>query len=92
MKGLLRMKYNKNEIDDIYYIIELNEKADWKLRSLTTIVPRFCGKLINHHNNGNFYFELNGHPNSIIIVPHSWIKWMAPSKELNKRMTIDDRE
>ena len=91
MKGLLRMKYNKNEVDDIYYIVELNEKADGELQCLTTIVPRFAGKLVNH-NGVNFYFELNGHPGSVIIIPHSWIKWMAPSKRLNKRVVTDDRE
>ena len=78
------MKYSRNKADDIYYIVELNDKADWELRGLVTIIPRFCGKLINH-NGANFYFELNDHPNSIIIIPHSWIKWMAPSKRLNKR-------
>lgn len=83
------MKYNKNEADDIYYIVELNEKADWELRSLTTIIPRFCGKLINHCNS-NFYFELNGHPNSVIIIPHSWIQWMAPSRRLNKCQKMDE--
>lgn len=77
------MKYNKTQGNDLYYIVELNEKAEWELRNLTTITPRFCGKLVN--NNGrNFYFELNGHPNSVVIIPHSWIDWMAPSKILNQ--------
>ena len=73
------MKYNKNEANDIYYIVELNNRAYDKLQSLTTITPKFCGKLINH-NGTNFYFELNGHPGSIVIIPHNWIEWMAPSK------------
>ena len=78
--------------EDIYYIVELR---DWyayanNLPELTTIYPKFCAKLVNQ-NNGNFYFELN-HSNALIIIPHNWIKWMAPSKRLNKRMIIDDRE
>ena len=85
------MNYNKNEENDLYYIVELNERTDIELQSLTTIFPRFAAKLVNN-NNGNFYFELNGHPNSVVIISHNWIKWMAPSKRLNKRMTIDDRE
>ena len=85
------MKYNKNEADDLYYIVELNGKAYGELQNLTTIFPRFAGKLVNN-NNGNFYFELNGHPNSVIIIPHNWIKWMAPSKKLNERMAEDDKE
>lgn len=85
------IKQNKNEENDLYYIIELNERIDRELQNLATIFPRFAGKLVNN-NNGNFYFELNGHPNSVVIIPHNWIKWMAPSKRLNKRMTVDDRE
>lgn len=85
------MNYNKNEENDLYYIIELNERIDSELQNLTTIFPRFAGKLVNN-NNGNFYFELNDHPDSVVIIPHSWIKWMAPSKKLNKRAVEDDRE
>ena len=68
---------------ELYYIVELNGKADWELQNLTTINPRFCGKLINH-NGASFYFELNGHPGSVVIIPHDWIRWMAPSRRLNK--------
>ena len=85
------MNYNKNEENDLYYIVKLNERIDSELQNLTTIFPRFTGKLVNN-NNGNFYFELNGHPNSVIIIPHNWIKWMAPSKKLNKRTAEDDKE
>ena len=68
---------------DIYYIVELNNRADWELRGLTTIAPRFCGKLVNH-NGAKFYFELESHPGSVVIIPHEWIEWMAPSRRLNK--------
>ena len=27
----------------------------------------------------NFYFELNS-SDALVIIPHSWIEWMAPSK------------
>ena len=70
--------------EELYYIVEVNERAEWELQNLTTITPRFCGKLVNH-NGANFYFELNGHPGSVVIIPHCWIKWMAPSRKLNRR-------
>ena len=41
----------------------------------------FCGALVNQ-TDGNFYFELNG-SRAMVIIPHSWIEWMAPSKKLN---------
>ena len=66
---------------DIFYIVKVKE--DYIVDNLfykTTARYNFCGKLVNQ-NLGNFYFELNG-SNALVIIPHSWIEWMAPSKVL----------
>lgn len=68
---------------DIHYIVKVN-KTEIDSSELgymfykTTCSNIFCGRLVNQ-NNGNFYFELNN-SNALVIIPHSWIEWMAPSK------------
>ena len=78
---------------DIYYIVKLKDGISHKnnLPNLVTVYPKFCGVLVNQ-DDGHFYFELNDIPKSLVIIPHSWIDWMAPSKILNKRMITDDRK
>ena len=66
-------------IVDIYYIVRLKEKYRQEL-CLTTITKDFCGKIVNQ-TAGNIYFELNG-SDALVIVPHNWIEWLAPSKKL----------
>mgnify|MGYP003403652815 CR=1 FL=1 len=66
--------------EDIYYIVKIKEDVVDSLFYQTTIRHKFCGKLVNR-NYGNFYFELNG-SDALVIIPHSWIEWMAPSKKL----------
>lgn len=68
--------------EDIYYIVKIKENAQDGLFYQTTVNKMFCGILVNQLG-GNFYFELNG-SKALVIIPHSWIEWMAPSKELNK--------
>lgn len=70
--------------NDVYYLVKLDsEKVEnYKLFSITTIQNGFfCGKIINQ-TSSNLYFELNGPSRVLVIIPHSWIKWMAPSKIL----------
>jgi hypothetical protein len=66
--------------EDIYYIVKVREDIFDPLFDKTTVHRTFCGKLVNH-NNGRFYFELNG-SDALVIIPHGWIDWMAPSKVL----------
>lgn len=66
-------------MEDIYYIVNIKEKYRHELR-LTTINKEFCGKIVNQ-TAGNIYFELNG-SGGLIIIPHEWINWLAPSKVL----------
>ena len=68
---------------DIHYIVKINkDKIDSSelgyMFYKTTCPNIFCGQLVNQ-NNENFYFELNN-SNALVIIPHSWIEWMAPSK------------
>lgn len=64
---------------DIYYIVKVKENGIVdNLFYKTTAGHSFCGKLVNQ-NLGNFYFELNG-SEALVIIPHGWIEWMAPSK------------
>lgn len=66
--------------ENIYYIVKVREDIFDPLFDKTTIRRTFCGVLVNQ-NNGKFYFELNG-SGALVIIPHSWIDWMAPSKAL----------
>ena len=66
--------------EDIYYIVTVREGILDPLWDKTTTRNTFCGKLVNQ-NNGRFYFELNG-SDALVIIPHDWIDWMAPSKVL----------
>lgn len=68
------------KIKKVEYIVCL--KDDFFM-PMTTINRQFCGKLENI-TNGRFYFRLNG-SNAIVIVPHTEINWMAPSKEFWER-------
>ena len=69
---------------DIYYVVKLKDGVSHKnnVPNLVTIYPKFCGMLVNQDDE-NFYFELNN--SKVVIIPHSWIDWMAPSKILNRR-------
>lgn len=68
------------EIKKVEYIVCL--KDDFFM-PMTVINRQFCGKLENI-TDSRFYFRLNG-SNAIVIVPHSEIDWMAPSKEFWER-------
>lgn len=66
--------------EDIYYLVALKDNIADASFYKTTVSRMFCGKLVNN-NGANFYFELNG-SDALVIIPHSWIEWMAPSKIL----------
>lgn len=69
-----------NTKEDIYYLVIVRENILDPLWDKTTTHNTFCGKLVNQ-NNGRFYFELNG-SGALVIIPHDWIDWMAPSQVL----------
>lgn len=64
---------------EIYYIVSIKDRYIYELH-LTTITKKFCGRIENETST-NIYFRLNG-SDALVIIPHSWIEWMAPSKEL----------
>lgn len=66
-------------MEDIYYIVNIKEEYRNELR-LTTINKEFCGKIVNQTAR-NIYFELNC-SGALVIIPHDWIDWLAPSKIL----------
>lgn len=70
----------KTRKEDIYYIVKVREDIFSPFWGKTTTSRTFCGKLVNQ-NNDRFYFELNG-SDALVIIPHSWIDWMSPSKVL----------
>lgn len=60
------------------YIIALNDEVvDVSFWMKSTIKHTFCGTLVNQ-NGKNFYFEMD---NDLVIIPHRWIRWMAPLRE-----------
>lgn len=73
------VKSPKKEMQNIYYIVRLKERYRQEL-CLTTITRDFCGKIVNQTAE-NIYFELNG-SDALVIIPHNWIKWLAPSEKL----------
>lgn len=83
--------FKQKSIDnkDIYYIVKVKDVTD-DMFCKTTVNKMFCGKLVNQ-NDGKFYFELNG-SNALVIIPHGWIEWMAPSKVLWDMQRKKDEE
>jgi hypothetical protein len=64
---------------DIHYMVKVKQTGIVDdLFYKTTAGYKFCGKLVNQDGR-NFYFEING-SGGLVIIPHSWIEWMAPSK------------
>lgn len=64
---------------EIYYIVNIKDRYICEL-NLTTIIKEFCGRIENQTNT-SIYFRLNG-SDALVIIPHSWIEWMAPAKKL----------
>lgn len=64
---------------EIYYIVSIKERYIYDLH-LTTIIKEFCGRIENQTST-SIYFRLNG-SDALVIIPHNWIEWMAPAKEL----------
>ena len=64
---------------EIYYIVSIKERYICELH-LTTITKEFCGRIENQTST-SIYFRLNG-SDALLIIPHSWIEWMAPAKDL----------
>jgi len=64
---------------EIYYIVSIKERYIYDLH-LTTITKEFCGRIENQTST-SIYFRLNG-SDALVIIPHNWIEWMAPAKEL----------
>lgn len=63
----------------IYYIVNIKERYKYDLH-LTTITDQFCGKIVNQ-TGSNIYFNLYG-SEALVIIPHDWIEWLAPSKKI----------
>lgn len=64
---------------EIYYIVSIKDSYICEL-NLTTITKEFCGRIENQSST-SIYFRLNG-SDALVIIPHNWIKWMAPAKKL----------
>ena len=64
---------------EIYYIVNIKDRYIYELH-LTTITREFCGRIENQTST-SIYFRLNG-SDALVIIPHNWIKWMAPAKKL----------
>ena len=80
----LKVPLEKSDLKDdmpreIYYIVTIKQEYMHEF-ILTTIHRRFCGKIVNQAYS-NLYFELSG-SGALVIIPHTWIETMAPSKEL----------
>jgi hypothetical protein len=67
----------------ISYIVKLNQSRINSdelgfMFNKTCCHKLFCGELVNQ-NGVNFYFELEN-SGALVIIPHTWIDWMAPKK------------
>lgn len=72
------MPEQKLNIYDIYYIVQLNERVYEHPVKKTNLKSVFYAKLINF-NRGKFYFERE--EGGMIIINHSLVDFMAPSRE-----------
>ena len=68
IKYIVRIDENKIHQDDLDYLF-----------MKTTCSRVFYGHLVNR-SGSHFYFEI-GPENDLVIIPHSWIKWMAPARK-----------
>lgn len=64
-----------HKYDTIEYIVRVKNPLRY---SGTIISEQFKGELVNQ-NSGNFYFDIHG-GSAVIIIPHSEIEWMAPTR------------
>ena len=73
--------YDKEVLNtkETYYIVGIKDKKISNLKC-TTINKEFCGKIIKTTKNKTF-FELNG-SRANVIIPTSWIEYLAHSKTL----------
>lgn len=74
---------NMEDKENIQYLVEIN--LDKAVRESSLFFNSVCGdgklrgKLINQTME-SLYFELYN-SKAIAIIPHSWIKWMAPERK-----------
>lgn len=74
--------------NDTYYIVRLKEYIPDHLFYRTIIENNsFCGKIVNQTCK-KIYFEIYGN-NVLVIIPHEWIEWMAPSRILLEKQISD---
>ena len=71
------------------YIVRLDEHHIEReelghLFKRTIIKTAFCGRLVNI-SASTLYFEI-GENNDVIIIPHTWVKWMAPVDKEKERL------
>lgn len=54
----------------------------------TVIKRAFCGRLVNVSASA-LYFEI-GENRDVVIIPHSWVKWMAPVDKEKEKLDKKD--
>lgn len=76
LKELKRYKTFDKE-NDIIYLVRIKLNVDDELFYKTICSSIFSGSIVNQ-TSSNFYFKLKD-SNDIVIIPHNYIEWMAPS-------------
>ena len=81
---------------DVEYVVRLDEctieRDELGYLFKHTIINRaFCGHLVNISASA-LYFEI-GENKDVVIIPHAWVKWMAPvdkeKERLNKKEYLE---
>ena len=70
-------------MENVKYLVKLNiDKAIENGFHCSACGPAFKATLENT-NGYNFYFMLE-ETKALVIIPHSWIEWMAPAAEIKE--------
>lgn len=65
---VVRLNDNQIDRDDLGYMFRR-----------TSCNKLFCGVLVNI-SSSHLYFEI-GENKNLIIIPHRWVEWMAPTRD-----------
>lgn len=69
-------------MENIKYILKIRNSIldNNPIIRQTTLKDFFIGTKVNE-NEGNFYFTDSENPAALVIIPHTWVEWMAPLNE-----------
>ncbi len=68
---------------EIYYYIRIEEYGPKIDTEISRFDSYYIGKILKITPDYKIFFELKDHPDSLIILPIFYIKWMVPVKKVD---------